>query len=59
MASLEWAGLSRDREIGCSRMLGMGNFPDFPGKKLVPQKQDRERRPLFKNKLNYEFLVES
>ena len=33
---------------GCSRMLGKGNFPDFPGKKLVPKKRDWEHRPLVK-----------
>ena len=31
---------------GCSRMLGTGKSPNFPGKNSVPKKRDRERRPL-------------
>ena len=38
-------------------MLGMGNFPDFPGKNLGPIKRDQERRPLSHNYIIFIILM--
>ena len=40
------AGIRRDGKWASLECSGTGKFPKFPGKNSVPQKQDRERRPL-------------